>query len=74
MAMGRVVGRPGLEPGTTGLKVHRAFNGDMGFQHHPSPILARLGLERTKAECPTVLHILRMSMTGNNSSFYEWAA
>jgi hypothetical protein len=35
------VGRPGLEPGTTGLKVHWEFNGDSSFQHPPSPILAR---------------------------------
>ena len=38
----KLVGRPGLEPGTTGLKVHLEFNGDRAFQHPPSPILARL--------------------------------
>ena len=37
-----MVGRPGLEPGTTGLKVHWEFNGHGTFQHPPSPILARL--------------------------------
>ena len=36
------MGRPGLEPGTTGLKVHREFNAGGAFQHPPSPILARL--------------------------------
>ena len=36
-----MVGRPGLEPGTTGLKVHWEFNADSAFQHPPSPILAR---------------------------------
>jgi len=33
------VGRPGLEPGTTGLKVHCECNGGIAFQHPPSPIL-----------------------------------
>ena len=28
-----LVGRPGLEPGTTGLKVRWEFNGDSAFQH-----------------------------------------
>jgi len=36
------VGRPGLEPGTTGLKVHWELNGHGTFQHPPSPILTRL--------------------------------
>ena len=38
MAIGRVVGRPGLEPATTGLKVHWECNGDRGFQHPPNPV------------------------------------
>ena len=38
----KLVGRPGLEPGTTGLKVHCECNAGRAFQHPPSPILARL--------------------------------
>jgi len=44
----KLVGRPGLEPGTTGLKVHWELNGHGTFQHPPSPILARLTRVETR--------------------------